>query len=223
VARQPFHGALTGKALWGLVLDNHTVTSREALFASELLTFIRHCRDFGFPIEQVRELVSLSKSRERDCFETLKIAQAHLAAVRAKMAELRTLERGLTRFARSCSEMCAGGLAAQCSIRKHMMTPQVASKGHCGSSSDARLKPKIASPAGHGAYSTAMFSQQPAPHDSTTGASVRAVSFLRARHAGAQQSLRPSAFLELAPRRTGRDREPDLLPSQGYLSAATPG
>jgi DNA-binding transcriptional MerR regulator len=100
--------------------------------SEELLTFIRHCRDFGFPIEQVRELVSLSKSRERDCFETLKIAQAHLAAVRAKMAELRTLERSLTRFTRSCSEMCAGGPAVQCSILKDMATPQAASKGCCG-------------------------------------------------------------------------------------------
>ncbi|NUZ08890.1 MerR family transcriptional regulator [Piscinibacter koreensis] len=101
--------------------------------SEELLTFIRHCRDFGFPIEQVRELVSLSKSQERDCFETLKIAQAHLAAVRVKMAELRTLERSLTRFARSCSEMCAGGPAAQCSILKDMVTPpQAASSSCCG-------------------------------------------------------------------------------------------
>jgi DNA-binding transcriptional MerR regulator len=43
--------------------------------AEELLTFIRHCRDFGFPIEQVRELVSLARSDERDCFETRDIAQ----------------------------------------------------------------------------------------------------------------------------------------------------
>jgi DNA-binding transcriptional MerR regulator len=101
--------------------------------SEELLTFIRHCRDFGFPIEQVRELVSLSQSQERDCFETLKIAQAHLTAVRAKMAELRTLERTLTRLARSCSEMCAGGPAAKCSILKDMAAPpQGAAKGCCG-------------------------------------------------------------------------------------------
>lgn len=98
-----------------------------------LLTFIRHCRDFGFPIEQVRELVSLSQSQERDCFATLKIARAHLAAVRAKMAELRTLERTLTRVAEWCSAMCAGGPAAQCSILKDMAAPApTASKGCCG-------------------------------------------------------------------------------------------
>ena len=63
----------------------------------------------GFPIKQVRELVSLSQSKERDCFETLAIAQARLAAARAKMAELRTLERTLARFVRSCSDMAPVG------------------------------------------------------------------------------------------------------------------
>lgn len=100
--------------------------------AEALLTFIRQCRDFGFPIEQVRELVSLSNSQERDCFETLEIAKTHLAAVRAKMAELRALDRSLSRFVRSCTETCAGGPAAQCTIVKDMATPPQAPKGCCG-------------------------------------------------------------------------------------------
>ncbi|MCW5663889.1 MAG: helix-turn-helix domain-containing protein [Piscinibacter sp.] len=88
--------------------------------AVDLLTFVRHCRDFGFPIEQVRELVSLAASEQRDCFETLDIAHAHLKTVRAKLAELRALERSLARFAKSCSEMCAGGPAARCSILRDL-------------------------------------------------------------------------------------------------------
>lgn len=98
-----------------------------------LLTFVRQCRDFGFPIEQVRELVSLSQSQDRNCFETLEIAKAHLAAVRAKMAELRALDRSLSRFVRSCTEMCAGGPAAQCTILKDMAaTPEPSGSGCCG-------------------------------------------------------------------------------------------
>lgn len=100
--------------------------------AEELLVFIRRCRDFGFPVEQVRELVALSQSSERDCFETLQIAQTHLQSVRAKLAELRTLERSLARFAKSCSEMCAGGPATKCSILKDMAGASSAASGCCG-------------------------------------------------------------------------------------------
>ncbi len=98
--------------------------------AEELLTFIRHCRDFGFPIEQIRELVSLANSSDRDCIATRDIAQAHLDAVRAKQAELRVLERSLSKFVRSCTDMCAGGPAAQCTILKDL------------SSADSRTAPK---------------------------------------------------------------------------------
>ncbi len=99
--------------------------------AVDLLTFVRHCRDFGFPIEQVRELVSLAASEQRDCFETLDIAQAHLKTVRAKLAELRALERSLARFAKSCSEMCAGGPAARCTILRDLGSARSAVAANC--------------------------------------------------------------------------------------------
>jgi MerR family transcriptional regulator, copper efflux regulator len=103
--------------------------------SAELLSFIRHCRDFGFGLEQVRELVSLSQSEERDCTETLGIARAHLKAVRTKLLELHTLEASLARFVQDCSTMCAGGPAAQCCILKDMAPPAGASTtaaGCCG-------------------------------------------------------------------------------------------
>ncbi len=101
--------------------------------AVDLLTFVRHCRDFGFPIEQVRELVSLAASEQRDCFETLDIAQAHLKTVRAKLAELSALERSLARFAKSCSEMCAGGPAARCTILRDLgSAPSTVAANCCG-------------------------------------------------------------------------------------------
>ncbi|MFS8115958.1 MerR family transcriptional regulator [Rhizobium jaguaris] len=53
------------------------------------LAFIKQCRDFGFGIEQVRVLLDLSISSERDCTETRDIAQAHLDEVRTKLEELR--------------------------------------------------------------------------------------------------------------------------------------
>src|ERR1700690_1483071 len=46
------------------------------------LTFIRRCRDFGFPIEQVRALVALVGSPDSNCTAARDLAQLHLDEVR---------------------------------------------------------------------------------------------------------------------------------------------
>lgn len=61
----------------------------------------------------------------------LEIAKPDLAAVRAKMAELRALDRSLSCVVRSCTETWTGGPAAKCSILGDMATPREAAKGCC--------------------------------------------------------------------------------------------
>jgi DNA-binding transcriptional MerR regulator len=46
------------------------------------LRFIRRCRNLGFTLDQVRELLRLSSEREHDCTEVDRIAASHLADVR---------------------------------------------------------------------------------------------------------------------------------------------
>jgi DNA-binding transcriptional MerR regulator len=75
------------------------------------LAFIRRCRDFGFPVEQVRALVRLAEDPRRDCVQARDLAQSHLDAVRIKLAELHALERSLVGFVERCSAACAGGPA----------------------------------------------------------------------------------------------------------------
>lgn len=87
------------------------------------LTFIRRCREFGFPIEQVRTLVALVQDRERSCLEARDLAQQHLEAVRAKLVELRALERSIAGFVRTCEQSCAGGPAPDCVILDDMAHP----------------------------------------------------------------------------------------------------
>ena len=93
------------------------------------LTFIKQCRDFGFGIDQVRVLLELSISPERDCAETRDIAQTHLDAVRAKLTELRALERRLESFVKSCRLACAGGPGPDCVIFKDLATPSSSVRG----------------------------------------------------------------------------------------------
>jgi MerR family transcriptional regulator, copper efflux regulator len=90
------------------------------------LTFIKQCRDFGFGIDQVRLLMDLSISADRDCVETRDIAQAHLDEVRAKLAELRLLEQRLEGFVTKCNVACAGGAGQDCVIFKDMSSPSKA-------------------------------------------------------------------------------------------------
>lgn len=83
-----------------------------------VLTLIRQCRDFGFSVDETRELVSLSTSQDRDCVEARGIAQLRLDAVRTKRTELQRLERSLAAFVQACSDTCAGGPAPDCRILK---------------------------------------------------------------------------------------------------------
>lgn len=89
------------------------------------LAFIRRCRDFGFTIEQVRELVGLADEPNRDCVEVRDIAQAHLQEVQKKLAELRALESSLSAFVCSCNAACAGGPAVDCTILEDLGMPAV--------------------------------------------------------------------------------------------------
>ena len=88
------------------------------------LSFIRRCRDFGFSIEQVRELVGLVDEPSRPCVEVREVAAKHLVQVREKLAELQALERHMSAFVESCDTACAGGAAVDCTILEDL-----ASKG----------------------------------------------------------------------------------------------
>lgn len=78
------------------------------------LTFIRRCRDFGFPIEKVRVLASLVQNRERSCREARNLAFEHLTEVRQKLHELQELERSIAAFVENCDLACATGVGADC-------------------------------------------------------------------------------------------------------------
>jgi DNA-binding transcriptional MerR regulator len=80
----------------------------------ERLTFIRRCRDFGFGIDQVKALLGLVADPTRDCIEARDLAHANLRTVRARIAELRALERAIATFAEQCDALCAGGPGGNC-------------------------------------------------------------------------------------------------------------
>lgn len=76
------------------------------------LSFIRRARDLGFPLDQVRALLSLSDERDRDCARVDALARDHLADVDRKIADLTALGRELSALIASCG----GGTVADCRI-----------------------------------------------------------------------------------------------------------
>jgi DNA-binding transcriptional MerR regulator len=95
------------------------------------LSFIRRCRDFGFTIGQVRELVGLVDQPGRNCVEVRDVAQAHLASVQKKLAELQLLKASLSAFVGNCNAACVGGPAVDCTILDDLAMPIPAATVSC--------------------------------------------------------------------------------------------
>ncbi len=76
------------------------------------LSFIRHARDLGFPMEAIRNLITLQTKPDRDCADVDVIARSQLADVRKRLSQLRALESELERIVTSC----AGGNVESCQV-----------------------------------------------------------------------------------------------------------
>lgn len=67
------------------------------------LRFILRARELGFAIEEIRGLLQLVDGGTQTCAEVKARTESHLADVRAKIADLRRIERVLATTAASCS------------------------------------------------------------------------------------------------------------------------
>lgn len=68
------------------------------------LLFIRHARDLGFEIEDVRGLLDLASQPDQSSASVDAIAKAHVSAIDAKIQRLTALRAELARTMRACSK-----------------------------------------------------------------------------------------------------------------------
>ena len=61
-------------------------------------------RELGFSLEEVRALLRLVDERDQPCAEASRLAAIHLADVRAKIADLRRMERVLKHVVAECGD-----------------------------------------------------------------------------------------------------------------------
>src|SRR5882724_13107935 len=83
-----------------------------AMMDLRILAFIRRSRELGFSLDEIRALLRLGGPDKASCREVREIAAHHLDDIRAKISDLRKLERLLaTTVAR-----CTGTTAPDCPV-----------------------------------------------------------------------------------------------------------
>lgn len=95
------------------------------------LAFIRHARELGFPMADIGELLRLADAApDAPCHGADAIARRHLAAVRDRLARLRSLESELVRMT-----ACAHERIADCRVIEVLAD---ADHGHCADPAHGR-------------------------------------------------------------------------------------
>jgi len=84
------------------------------------LLFIRRCRAKDMTLDEIRQLLSFRDRPELDCGEVNALVDSHIVQVRAKIKELRELERGLMDMRRSCG---GARTSRECGILKTLAEP----------------------------------------------------------------------------------------------------
>lgn len=77
-----------------------------------VLAFIRRGRELGFSMPEIRALLDLGAPTKASCSEVRDIASAHLASVRARIADLARLEAVLA----EAVAQCVGDKAPVCPV-----------------------------------------------------------------------------------------------------------
>lgn len=99
----------------GLLPEAERSAGNQRLYGQPILhrlTFIRHARELGFPLDAIRDLLSLSDQPDQSCAAADIIARAQLAAVEARIARLAALKVELERMV----AQCAGGTVRDCRV-----------------------------------------------------------------------------------------------------------
>jgi DNA-binding transcriptional MerR regulator len=66
------------------------------------VNFIRHARELGFNIEDIRQLLTLSSEPQASCHLADSIAQHHLVEIEERIAKLKALRSELQRMVHEC-------------------------------------------------------------------------------------------------------------------------
>lgn len=90
----------------GLLPVCERTTSNYRVYAQEHLArlhFVRRCRDLGFSLEQIKDMLLLSTVESPTCADVCNVAAGHLKEVESKIADLKRLASELRRLRSFCN------------------------------------------------------------------------------------------------------------------------
>ena len=91
------------------------------------LSFIKHARELGFSLEAISSLIELQLHPDTSCKEATAIAESQLTDVRAKIKQLKTLERELKRISSGCD---GEGLSGDCYVLSSLADHRLCAADH---------------------------------------------------------------------------------------------
>ncbi len=83
------------------------------LEAVRRIRFIRHAKELGFTLREIKELLDLRVGPDCRCGEVLKLAQVRMADIEQRISDLRKMSRALSALTRDCQQ---GRPSAACPI-----------------------------------------------------------------------------------------------------------
>ncbi len=99
----------------GLLLEPMRSAGNQRVYSQihrDRLNFIRHSRELGFPLEQIRKILALNDDPSHSCEEVDQIARSHLRDVESKIKRLQEMRKELKRMI----SQCAGDQVSDCRI-----------------------------------------------------------------------------------------------------------
>jgi len=91
----------------GLVVRADRSASGRRLYSKALiaeLRFVRRCREIGFSMKDIEEILASAGSGDHECQHVLSVGRRHLTTVREKIENLRKIEADLKSLLGMCGD-----------------------------------------------------------------------------------------------------------------------
>lgn len=112
----------------GLISQVTRTTGNQRIYTQDHMNrmrFIRHSRELGFSLDQIREILELNDKPTQSCNGIDEIARTHLNEVKSKIKRLQSMKKELERMISECS----GGQVAECRIVEVLSDHQLCLSG----------------------------------------------------------------------------------------------